>query len=161
MTISFTSSSAYQIAKQSWPSSGNWFVLVTATSSSDGPYIYFLTSSATFNDSSMSATSEGQETDFDNAAEQFSLEWGTYHSASSSSYGTGSTPTSSGRGTYTTSGGANGTSPYSTTSITTSASNSSTSSIPTAAPGASFDLSLDDTLGYIVWEESDFKTDLN
>ena len=134
---------------------------MTAASSSDGQYIYYLTSSATFDDGSSSVTGKVQQIDFDSAAQQLNLEWGTYHSSSSSSSSTGFTSTSSGSGPYATSKTTNGTHPASGASNTTCASNSSTTCIPTAAPGANFDTALDDALGYIVWEESEFKTDLN
>ena len=106
------------------------FVLVTTEGSDEGHFVYYLVSNLAFQDQSSSCTCAVTASDLNDIAEQYELQWG-HLSGSTYSSGSGS------------------------------GSGSSSSANSTAATNSSgFDNSLDAALGYYVWDESDFKTDL-
>ncbi|KIW23961.1 uncharacterized protein PV07_09705 [Cladophialophora immunda] len=159
LTVVFSSQQAYNYATKSWPADGTWFVLATTEGSDDGHYVYYLTSSVSFDSTTSTATCNVKAVDLNYVAESFDLEWGTYQQSSS----TRATGSASMTVSYAGSGGS-----YSTTSKgypgsgATSTTSAAATSLPTGTDDSdTFDQQLDDALGYIVWEQSDFQQDLS
>ncbi|OAG36510.1 hypothetical protein AYO21_09317 [Fonsecaea monophora] len=172
LTVVFVSQQAYSYATKSWPADGTWFVLATTEGSDDGHYVYYLTSSVRFNSATSTATCNVKPVDLNYVAESFDLEWGTYQHSSTRPTGSVSTTvsyTGPGGSHSTTSKGYPGSVGISSTtskgysgSGATSTTSAASTSLPTGTDDSdSFDEQLDDALGYIVWEESDFQKDLS
>ena len=130
LTVKFSTSQSYNIAKSSWPTSGQ-FILVTTEGSDEEHFVYYLVSNLNFQDQSSSCTCAVTASDLNDIAEQYELQWGHLFRVLSIALVSGIS------------------------------SGSSSSANGTAATNSSgFDDSLDAALGYYVWDESDFKTDL-